>query len=194
MNKNPSYPALLAETLWPWAGVGREVALVLGGSWLMALLAQVQVPLWPVPVTGQTFGALLIGALLGRKRAAWSMLTYLAQGFLGLPVFAGASSGIGRLIGPTGGYLLGFVVAAYVVGWLNELGWGQRFWSALVALFIGDLCIYGMGLPWLAGFVGWPSVLQVGFFPFVVGDALKLALAALLLPGGWALLHLRRPE
>jgi biotin transport system substrate-specific component len=192
MNKHLSYPALFAETVWPWTGVGRDIALVVGGSWLVALLAQVQVPLWPVPVTGQTFGVLLVGSLLGSRRGALSMLTYLAQGFLGLPVFAGGAAGVARLFGPTGGYLIGFVVAAFIVGRLSELGWERRFWSAVAALLIGNLCIYAVGLPWLAAFVGWAAVLQAGFFPFLVGDVLKVVLAALALPWGWALLSARR--
>ncbi|MCS6774751.1 MAG: biotin transporter BioY, partial [Thermoflexales bacterium] len=114
-----SRPAL-AQAIWPQVSVWREVLVVLLGSWLVALLAQVTIPLQPVPITGQTFGVLLVGAALGARRGAMAMLVYLAQGLLGLPFFAGGASGIGRLLGPTGGYLVGFVFAAALVGWLSE--------------------------------------------------------------------------
>jgi biotin transport system substrate-specific component len=178
---------LFAEAVWPQAGLIREIVLVLVGSWLVALTAQIAVPLWPVPITGQTFGALLVGALLGKKRGATSLLVYLGQGAVGFPVFAGGTAGIARLAGPTGGYLVGLVVVAWVVGWLSERGWDRRFATAVAAMLIGNVSIYVFGLPWLANFVGWGAVLRVGLIPFIVGDVLKIVLAGLALPWGRAL-------
>jgi biotin transport system substrate-specific component len=166
----------------------RELVVVFGGVLLLGLSAQVQIPLEPVPVTGQTFGVLFLGALLGSRRGALTVAGYVGAGIVGLPVFAGGAAGPARLFGPTGGYLLGFIAAAWVVGWLSEKGWDRRLTTAAAAMLVGTLAIYLFGLPWLAAFVGWGQVISTGLAPFVVGDLLKLGLAALALPGGWALL------
>ena len=150
MNENTNYPTLFAEAIWPQTGLAREIALVLTGSWLIALSAQVEIPFWPVPLTGQTFGVLLIAALLGSRRGALTVLTYLVQGAMGLPVFTGGTAGIVKFAGPTGGYLIGFVVAAFVVGWLSERGWDRHVAAAAVAMLVGKVTIYAFGLPWLA--------------------------------------------
>jgi len=181
---------VLVEAVCPVATVYRDIALLLLGSWLIALTARVQIPLFPVPVTGQTFGVLLVGALLGGRRGALAVLCYLAQGAAGLPVLAGGAGGAARMLGPTGGYLLGFVLAAFVTGWLCEHGWDRRLRTSLIAMFIGNVCIYVIGLPWLANFVGWERVLGVGLLPFIPGDLLKIVLAAYALPCGWRLLSL----
>ena len=153
----------------------RDVVLALSAAYLLALSAQVRValPFSPVPVTGQTLVVLLIGALLGRRRAALSMGGYLAAGALGLPFFAA-----GALGGPTGGYLLGFVAAIYVVAALMARGWGRRPLTLVAALFAGNGMIYLLGLAWLARFVGPRAVLPLGFYPFVVGDLAKMFCAA----------------
>lgn len=179
------YPPF-AEAIWPHIDRRGEIVLILIGSWLVALTAQLVVPLWPVPITGQTFGVLLVGAILGSKRGALALLTYLAQGAIGLPVFAGGTGGIARFMGPTGGYLIGFIIAAFVVGWLSEQGWDRRFTTTVLAMLIGNMVIYACGIPRLATFVGWETVLKVGLFPFVVGDLLKIILAAVTLPQAWA--------
>lgn len=189
MHKSTYSPSFFAEALWPKATLGRDVALILVGSWLVALFAQIQIPLWPVPITGQTFGVLLIGALLGSRRGTLSLLAYLAQGAAGLPFFAGSAAGIAVLAGPTGGYLVGFVAAAYVVGWLSERGWDRRFATAVAAMLVGNLVIYTFGLSWLVHFVGRETLLQAGLLPFLPGDLAKILLAALVLPSGWALLQ-----
>ena len=180
-NTFPSF----SETVWPRTNVWREVVIVLLGSWLIALTAQVVIPLVPVPVTGQTFGVLLISALLGRKRGVWTILTYLAQGAAGLPFFAGATGGIAKLLGPTGGYLFGFIFAAYVVGWLSEKGWDRRFFSTIGSMIFGNLVIYACGVTWLSYFIGWNASLSAGLYPFIYGDILKIFLAALILPYLW---------
>lgn len=192
MNENSKSPTLFAEVVWPQTSLTREIALVLTGSWLIALSAQIEIPFWPVPLTGQTFGVLLIAALLGSRRGALSVLTYLVQGAMGLPVFAGGTTGIVKFAGPTGGYLIGFVAAALVVGWLSERGWDRHVAASAAAMVIGNITIYAFGLLWLANFVGWAAVLQVGLFPFIIGDLIKIALAALALPLGWALVDTQK--
>lgn len=168
-----------------------DLALILAGSILLALSARVVIPLpfSPVPVTGQTFAVLLVGAVLGSRRGMLSVLAYLAQGAAGLPVFAGGLSGAVVVLGPTGGYLLGFVAAAALTGWLAERGWDRRVVTTLLAMLVGNLVIYAFGVPRLASFVGWDAALAAGLIPFLVGDAFKIGLAAALLPQGWRLLN-----
>ena len=167
-----------------------DAACVVSGSLLVALSAQVAIPLpfSPVPITGQTLAALLIGALLGRRLGAVALLLYLAEGAIGLPVFAGGGVGLARLAGPTGGFLVGLVVAAYLVGALAERGWVRRPATTVLAMLFGNVVIYAFGLTWLARFLGAGQVLAAGLLPFIPGDLLKLALAAALLPSGLALL------
>lgn len=167
-----------------------DAVLVLGGSVAMALSARLAIPLpfSPVPVTGQTFTVLLIGALLGSRRGCLCLMAYLAEGAAGLPVFAAGTGGLLHLTGPTGGYLAGFVVAALVTGFLAERGWDRRFWTTIAAMLLGNIAIYAYGLPWLAFFVGAGKALPLGLKPFIAGDIYKLLLAAVLLPSGWKLL------
>jgi biotin transport system substrate-specific component len=183
--------AVLADRVWPGAGIWRNVALIMGGTLLVALCSRIEVPLQPVPITGQTFGVLLAGALLGSRRGVLSMFTYLGLGSIGLPVFALGGSGWARIGGPTAGYLAGFVVAAGVVGWLSERGWDRRTSTTLLAMSLGMLPIYILGAAWLSRFVGWTHVVSIGILPFVLGDALKVALAALALPQAWVMIGKR---
>ena len=171
--------------------------LILCGSLLIALSAHVAIPLpfSPVPITGQTLAVLLVGALLGSRRGALCLLAYLAEGLAGLPVFApGGAPGLARLLGPTGGYLVGFVAAAYVTGRLAEEGWDRRVLSTIAAMLLGSAVIYTCGVSWLAVPLGLEKALVAGLYPFIPGDLVKVVLAALLLPAGWALLGLRRRE
>ena len=169
-----------------------DVVLVVLFSAFVALTAQVEIPLWPVPLTLQTLGVLFTGAVLGSRRGALALLLYLTEGALGLPVFAGGASGVGYMLGPTGGYLVGFVVAAGVVGWLAQLGWDRRLVWTAVAMVIGNVIIYACGVAWLAVFLGdlWGALVK-GMLLFVVGDLIKIAVAALTLPGGWKLARRR---
>jgi biotin transporter BioY len=183
----------MADLIWPGLSLSRELSLILAGSILIALSAHLEIPLRPVPITGQSFGVLLVGALLGSRRGVASVLSYLGMGAIGLPVFAGGASGIARFGGPTGGYLLGFVAAAFIVGRLSERGWDRRAWSTAAAMLIGTASIYLPGVIWLATFVGWERVFQVGVLPFIIGDLLKVALASLVLPLGWAFLRAFTP-
>lgn len=167
--------------------------LIVAGSVLVALSAQIAVPLAPVPITMQPFAVLLVGAALGARRGALAMALYLAEGAAGLPVFAAGGCCVTRLVGPTAGYLWSYPLAAGLVGWLAERGMDRRPLTAIVAMLAGTAVIYLIALPWLAGFVGADRVLEVGLLPFVAGDLAKVALAGGALPGTWALLRsLRR--
>lgn len=167
--------------------------LALGGSWLVAGLAQISIPLpfTPVPITGQTLGVLLVGASLGPGLGAVSMGLYLAQGALGLPMFAGGSAGVSvlGLASATGGYLWGFVLASAVVGYLSRHGWDRSIRSAIGAMFLGEVVLYAVGIPWLMQAIDVPlaKALELGLAPFVIGDTIKVLLAAGLLPAGWRL-------
>jgi biotin transport system substrate-specific component len=188
-------PSRRAQARWYDAG------LVAGGSILIALCAQVAIG-YPVPVTGQTFGVLMVAALLGSRRGALCLLTYLAEGLAGLPVFAQGKAGWAAFLGPTGGYLVGFVLAAWVVGALSERAWDRRVLTTATAMLLGNLVIYACGLAWLlclthvlAQPVG-HDILAIGLYPFIIGDVLKIAVAGALLPSGWKLIQffdLRNP-
>ncbi len=166
-----------------------EIGLLLFGSLFITLTAQLSFNIGPVPITGQTLGVLLVGMLYGSKRGAATLLMYLLEGAVGLPVFAGGTLGSAVLVGPTGGYLAGFVVAAFVVGWLAERGWDRSFALTAVAMLIGNIIIYLFGLPLLGFLLGYDNMLAYGFLPFWPGDILKLLIAAGLLPTGWKLLN-----
>lgn len=180
--------AVLADAVWPQRSLLRQALLVVAGSLLVALCAQVRIPLpfTPVPITGQTFGVLLVGAVLGARRGALSLVLYLLEGAVGLPVFAGGAAGAFHLLGPTGGYLVGFVVAAWLTGYLAERGW-DRDYRCLLAMAAGNIAIYILGVVWLARFVGWEAAWVKGVLPFIPGDALKIALAGAALPTAWRL-------
>ena len=167
-----------------------DVVLIIGGSFVIGLSAKVQVllPFSPVPVTGQTFAVLMLGALLGARRGSLAVLAYLVEGAAGMPVFA-FGGGFAILFGPTGGYLTGFLPAAYLTGRLAEKRWDRRIGTTLLAMILGNAAIYTCGLLWLCCLMGFGTkVLAVGLYPFVFGDLLKIALAAALLPSGWKLL------
>ncbi len=189
----------LAETLWPSAAAGqrilRNLVLALAGTALLTLSAKVQIPFYPVPLTLQTLAVLALGMAYGWRLGAATLLIYLAEGAFGLPVFAGTPEkgiGLAYMMGPTGGYLLGFLLAAGLCGWLAERGWDRSVPATAAAMFLGNLVIYLPGLLWLGGLLGWDKpILEWGLTPFLLGDALKLALAAALMPGIWLLLKRR---
>ena len=167
-----------------------KAVLVLAGSALIALAAQLRIslPFSPVPVTGQTFAVLLVAAALGQLGLA-SVIAYLFEGAGGLPVFAGGASGVAYMTGPTGGYLIGFALAAALVGSAAERGWDRHLATALAAMFLVEVAIYVCGLAWLARFPLPVSLLDAGLIPFIPGDLAKMALAALALPGAWRLVR-----
>lgn len=156
-----------------------QAAAVVIGSLLLALSSQIKVPMLPVPMTMQTFAVTLVGALYGWRLGAATVVAWLLQGAVGLPVFAGAVGGAAYFAGPTGGYLLVFPLAAALTGWLAERGWnGSRPGLALVAMLAGNaLCLLG-GAAWLSVLIGLPKAVAVGVTPFLLGAALKSALAA----------------
>lgn len=170
-----------------------DLILVLAGSAFIAATAQVwfTLPFSPVPITGQTFGVLFVASLLGRGRGAAAVLLYLAEGAAGLPVFAEMKAGPHILLGPTGGYLAGFVPAAWVCGALAERGFDRTIRGTILSMLLGNVAIFALGLPWLARYVGPEHALALGFWPFLPGDVVKIGLAAALLPLGWRLLGAR---
>jgi biotin transport system substrate-specific component len=174
----------------------RHVALIVAGALLIYLTARVSIPVpgSPIPVTGQTFGVLLVGGALGFRRGFASVLLYVLLGVIGLPFFAEGRGGISVIWGASGGYLIGFVLAGSVVGRLAELGWDRRVVGALGMMLIGNVLIYAIGLPWLAytANLDVATTLDKGFWPFVVGDVLKLVLAGALFPVAWWVVG-RRP-
>jgi biotin transport system substrate-specific component len=183
-------PGVLVDALLPGATRAQNALLVVAGSLFVALCAQVSLPLpfSPVPVTGQTFAVLLLGATLGARRSAAALLLYLAEGALGLPVFApGGLPGLVRLVGPTGGYLLAFPIAAFLLGWMMErlpLRWAV--W--LAAAFACELFILLAGTAWLRLMVplpGWSEAAQLGLLPFLPGSLVKVLLVSACLPASW---------
>ena len=174
-----STPALNAAGRSDFFSLRSVVILILGTSLLWAS-AKVQVPFWPVPITLQTYVVLSLGALFGWRLGAATVAAYLLEGAIGLPVFAGTPShglGLAYMAGPTGGYLAGYLVAAAVVGLLLEQRANRGVLSTALAVGIGELIILGLGCAWLAVQVGWNDALALGFGPFLIGDAAKLAAA-----------------
>ena len=179
--------AMLANIMAPSTATSAltKAALVVFGSLLLAVSAQFKIPLYPVPVTGQTLVVLLIGMTYGPRLGGITMAAYLFEGAIGLPVFAGGAAGMAVLFGPTGGYLLGFLLAAVAMGYLAERGMGRSVVSTVIAMVIGNMVIYLCGASWLAGFIGFGKAMAAGVLPFLYGDALKLAVAAGLMPLAW---------
>ncbi len=183
----PHFP--LATIVWPVqsgeaAGALRAVVLVAFGTALMALSAKVSLPLPYVPMTLQTLVVLMIGAAFGWRLGSATMIAYLAEGAMGLPVFAGPVGGLAPLVGPTAGYLFGFVAAAFVTGFLAERGWDRSMAWLFAAMAIGHIVILAMGFAWLAFGLGLGAVKawQVGIVPFIAASLIKNALGATLMP------------
>jgi biotin transport system substrate-specific component len=175
--------ATLARHWVPERSLLSDAGLVIAFSLFTGLMAHIAIPLpfTPVPITGQTFAVLLCGALLGARLGTASMLLYITEGVVGLPVFAAAPGAASY------GYLAGFVAAALIVGWFADLGWTKDLPRTVIAMIAGEVAIYFFGLLWLAHFVPSDKVLDFGLYPFLIGDAIKLAAAALVLPAGWRL-------
>ena len=170
----------------------RTLFLVLAASLLLTVSAKVQVPFYPVPMTLQTLVVLLIGVAFGWRMGFATVLVYLAQGAMGLPVFAGTpEKGLGLLYmaGPTGGYLVGFALAAATTGWLAERGLDRSAIGTAIAMVAGNALIYACGLIWLSNFVGMEKAVTLGMAPFLFGDLVKIALATVTLPMIWKFLN-----
>ncbi|MBB5233776.1 biotin transporter BioY [Deinococcus budaensis] len=187
----------LARTLAPTPGLVRDALLILGGAALVALVAQVELPLKPVPITLQTLAVLLVGAALGWKRGFAALALYLAAGGAGLPVFSGGTGtflNAEGVIRPSLGFLLSYPFAAALVGWLvQRLALDRKPLGAALAMLVASFVIYAFGLTWLSLVTGLKgqALLTAGLTPFLLGDALKIGLAALLLPGAWAMARKR---
>jgi biotin transport system substrate-specific component len=172
------------------ARIVREVALLCAASLFLALTARIRIdlPFTPVPITGQTLGVIVLGALYGPRRGALAVAAYLLQGLLGAPVFAGGLSGPAIFLGPTGGYLVGFVPAAAVAG---ALAGAARPWPMRVlGMTLASLAVYALGVPWLMVVTGASlfAALQLGLAPFLVGDAIKVLIATSVVPAGGLLM------
>jgi len=159
-----------------------ELSILFSAVLMMAALSRISIPLQPVPITGQTLGVLLTGIMLGRKRALAAMLTYLAMGIIGFPVFTNGGFGLVHLTGPTGGYLLGFIPAAFMMGYLGDKGWYKRAVTAISAILIGHAVIFACGLLWLSILMKGVNVLAIGFLPFIPGALVKTLVAFALIP------------
>ncbi|ADE40020.1 biotin transporter BioY [Candidatus Puniceispirillum marinum] len=187
-----SYPTLF-EAIWPKTNSwGAKVTVALVGSLALWMSAKIQVPFYPVPLTLQTMLVLALGAALGWRLAGLTICFYLLEGAVGLPVFAGTPErGIGLLYmaGPTGGFLIGFLAAAMMVGYLAQRGWDRHILSMTLAMLIGNIIIYGFGLIWLGNSLGWDKpILAWGFYPFIIGDCAKIVIAAIGLPLIWRMM------
>ncbi len=185
---------VLAEVFGAQDGIGlrlKQAALVVLGIAVLAIAAKIRVPMWPVPVTMGTFAVLTIGAAYGARLGLVTILGYMLVGALGFDVFAGSSAeayGLSYMMGGTGGYLLGYVLATVALGLLARRGWDRSAPSMAGAMLIGNVLIYVPGLIWLGMLYGWDKpILAWGLTPFLLGDAIKLALAALILPAAWTL-------
>ena len=179
----------LAGALWPAQDAARaewlrRTALAVFGSVALTVSAKIQIPFWPVPFTMQTMIVLLVGMALGWRLGAATVALYLAQGAMGLPVFA-QGGGIAYFAGPTGGYLLGFLAAAALIGWLAERGWGRSVMSTVAAMLAGTAVIFACGLSWLAYLIGVEKAILGGLVPFLASAALKIVIAAILMPICW---------
>ena len=200
-----SQPTFLS-VVWPENNVSiptrllRTITLAVLGSLFIALVAQIQVPLWPVPITGQTFGVLVVGLVFGCRLGALTLILYLCEGLVGLPVFSGSKSGLVTLVGPTGGYIVGFIFAAAITGYLAEKRWDRNVWYTGLAMLLGNIAIYIPGLIWLMLYFEGPgsqyvaavgastaigAALTKGLLPFIIGDIIKLILAAIIFPYVW---------
>lgn len=174
-----------------------DAALVAVGAATVALLAQVEIPLWPVPITGQTLGVIVVGAALGATRGAAALLTYMLVGLAGLPVFAGFTGSVAALAKPSFGFIIGFVFAAFVAGWVAERAWDRRPALAFAGFVGASIIPFLFGVPYMALVLnavgglglGLGEILAMGVTPFILGGLIKAAIAAAVIPGAWSLVH-----
>ena len=189
----PARRPVLADVLAPHRTRLQDAGLVLAGVGVVALLAQVTIPLPLVPITGQTLGVILVGAALGSRRGAAALLTYLLIGLAGAPVFAEFSGGPASVLSPSFGFLLGFVPAAFVAGWFAERAWDRTPLLAMAGFVAASAVPFLFGVPYLAMILdavmgvelGLGGVLAAGLWPFIPGGLVKAAMAAVLIPAAW---------
>ncbi len=170
--------------------IALDAVFIILGSVFVALSSQLAfyLPFSPIPITGQTFAVLFIGAVLGSRRGGLSLALYVLEGLIGLPVFAGGTGGMAIIFGPTAGYLVGFIPAAILVGYLSEKGFSRNRISMFFTLLLGLTVIYLFGVFRLLSFVEYEKVFILGITPFLVGDAIKTVMATILIPSGWKLI------
>ena len=184
-----SSTATLRGALITRSTVSTKIALVVGGTAFLALMAQIAAPVpgSPVPVTGQTLGALLLGSAYGASLGFTTFATYLLVGFIGAPVFASGAHGLSRITGATGGYLVGMLLASLITGYLAGRKWDQKIFTVIPTMLIGDLVIFSAGLFWLhhSLHATWATTFKFGFTPFIVGEVIKIAIASTAMPTLW---------
>jgi biotin transport system substrate-specific component len=197
----PSSRRVLADIIARPSSRARALALdaglVAAGAAVVAVLAQVSIPRWPVPITGQTLGVIVVGAALGSKRGAAALITYMLVGLAGLPVFADFTGTIAAVGKPSFGFVIGFIFSAFVAGWFAERAWDRRPALAFLGFGIASLMPFLFGIPYLAFILNvvmgldltFIQILEAGLFPFIIGGLIKAGLAALLIPGAWALVR-----
>jgi biotin transport system substrate-specific component len=188
-----THPTLL-NTLAPGNSLIRSAGFAIAGSLLLALSAKAQVPFWPVPMTLQSLVIMMLGMTYGSRLAMATVLLYLTEGLAGLPVFAGAGAGFAYMTGPTAGYLVGFVAAAGLIGWLAEHGWDRSPVKALVAMSVGHALLFIPGVAWLAVLFGTEKAIAVGLTPFIAATLLKTALGAALMQAAWTVVSRRSQD
>lgn len=193
---NTNHQTLLTQITGRNLTLARSVGIAVLGSLALWASAKVQVPFYPVPMTMTTFMVLLIGSAFGWRLGAATVALYLMEGAVGLPVFAGTPEkgiGLAYMFGPTGGYLLGYLVAAALCGWLAERGWDRRPTTTAMAMVAGNVMIYALGVLWLGTLLGWDKpIIAWGVTPFLLGDLVKIALATVLLPVAWRFFSARK--
>ena len=158
-----------------------NLAIAFSGSLLLALLARLTVPIpfSPVPITGQTFGILFLGAALGSRIGTFSVIMYIFEGLIGLPVFAGGTMGLLYLLGPTGGYLIGFIPAVYIIGYFSEQGSKNSFTFTFLTMVSGTIIIFIFGISWLTVTAGLGTAISIGLYPYIPGAIIKIILATI---------------
>lgn len=193
---SPTRGTVLADHLVRTRSVAANIALIAAGAALVAVLAQVEIPMFPVPITGQTLGVMLVGATLGAWRGAAAMATYMVAGLAGLPVFAGFSGTAAAVLEPSFGFIIGFIFTAALVGWLAERNWDRRPFLSLLAFFSASLVPFIFGVPYmwvvLEGLgvdMNFALAMEYGVTPFIIGGIIKWLLAATLLPLAWKLVR-----
>ncbi|MGY5764153.1 biotin transporter BioY [Brachybacterium sp. DNPG3] len=189
----PARRPVLADALIARSSRVKDVALVLGGALLVALLAQVTIPMPYVPITGQTLAVIVVGSALGARRGAAALTTYMVAGLAGLPVFAGFSGSLAMVMQPSFGFIVGFIPAAALAGWFAERAWDRRAWTAMLGFVAASVVPFLIGVPYMAYILNvvmglgmdFSGIMAAGVTPFIAGGVVKAAIAAVAIPLAW---------